>query len=312
MRIISLDGQSPFPDSIQTVTALGNFDGMHKGHQHVLYSAGTVASALNAPLAALTFEPHPVSIFFPDHPPFRLTNPKQKAACMASLGVQFLYVVPFTPDFAQLSAEHFIEAVLIEQLRVRHVVTGYDFIFGHKRQGNTSLLEHYAAKQAFGFTSVPALTIPDQPNIAYSSTRIRQCIKEGKVQDVPPLMGRHFSIAGIVITGKQQGRTLGFPTANLLLGDFIHPMFGVYAVQVTLDGHVYPGIANIGCKPTFGASSPLLEVHLFDFDEMLYDRYIEVAFIQFLRAEKPFPNIQALRTQITTDCLHARQLLGML
>lgn len=309
--IISIDGHSSLPDVPPAAIALGNFDGMHKGHQQVIRSASRIAANSSVPLAALTFEPHPISVLFPAQEPFRLTNIHQKATCMASLGVEFLYVVTFTPQFSQITAKDFIETILMRKLKAQHIVTGYDFIFGHKRQGDTTLLQHYALQHAFGFTSIPALTLPHDPRTAYSSTGIRQLIKHGKIQEVFPLLDRYFSLAGTVIQGNKQGRLLGFPTANLPLGDFIRPVFGVYAVQVNLEGTIYPGIANIGCRPTFGHKEPLLEVHIFDFDQMLYDRYIEVSLVEFLRDEKQFDSLQALQTQITSDCLHARQLLGI-
>ena len=294
-----------------SVVALGNFDGMHKGHQHVILSAKKIALATGASLAALTFEPHPISVFSPSHPPFRLTSLEQKASLMASLGVQFLYVVPFNLSFSRMSAETFITDILVKQLNACHVVAGYDFIFGYQRLGNAALLEACAKQYPFGFTQTEAISDPKTPDIAYSSTQVRQLIAQGKVSQVPPILGRYFSIAGQVCEGNKKGRTLGFPTANLALGESIRPRFGVYATLVHLDGRTYPAVANIGCKPTLGIHEPQLEVHLFDFDQSIYNRYIEVELRAFIREEMRFHSLTELQKHITQDCLQARALLGI-
>lgn len=295
----------------QSVVALGNFDGMHKGHQYVISKAKEIASAKKKPLAVLTFEPHPLSLFTPHLAPFRLTSLEQKANIMASLGVQYLFVASFTSEFAALSPQQFAEHVLVQQLRVCHVFTGYDFIFGHNRTGNATTLQALANHYHFGFNTIDPVTCPGSGEV-YSSTYIRQLLRTGKVAEVPGTLGRYFSIGGTVTAGNKKGRMLGFPTANLSLSDYIHPQYGVYASIVTVDQQRYFSVSNIGRKPTLQISSPLLETHLFGFDQDLYGRYIEVELVDFLRQEKRFDSANDLSSQITKDCLTAKQRLGLL
>jgi riboflavin kinase / FMN adenylyltransferase len=309
MQIIHDYQHCPKPAK-QSVIALGNFDGMHKGHQKVIQEAKKIAAALHAPLAVLTFDPHPTSLFTPNAASFHLTTLQQKAELMASLGVNYLFVIPFTLDFSRISAQDFVSTLLVKTLEVRHVVTGYNFIFGHQRLGNADLLYTLAQDYHFGFSKIDAVTSTHKKGV-YSSTTVRQLIASGDVQGAHSILGRYFSLAGTVVAGNAKGRLLGFPTANLPLGDYIHPKLGVYASTVQWGGKAYPSVSNIGRRPTLGGTIPLLETHLFHFDQNLYDQYIEVALIEFLREERRFNSTTELTSRIADDCIQAKKILGI-
>lgn len=295
------------PDSHKgCIIALGNFDGLHQGHQSLINEARHLAKKYNKPAAVMTFEPHPLEILKPDLPPFRLTTQAQKFARLEALGVDVCICLPFTEDFSKLTGRAFIESLLVDALQVSHVVIGYDFIFGYKRSGNAALLKEYGEKHDYGFSQVKALGDASAP---FSSTRIRNYLREGKVAEANALLGTPFTMCGEVIRGKQQGRQLGFPTANMGLKNYLHPRYGVYAVTVKIDDTAYRAVANIGIRPTFNDKEPLLEVHLFDFSADLYHKEIAVCFHAFIRDEQAFSDIIALKQQITKDCQHAKEAL---
>ncbi len=302
------------PDSARgAVVALGNFDGVHRGHQAVIAAARAAAAGAGAPLAVLTFEPHPRSLFRPDDPPFRLTSLRTKARRLERLGVDLLYVIPFNRAFSRLPAEGFVTGVLIRDLRVRHVVAGSDFMFGHDRLGSLALLEAMGAGHGFGVTGVEGQTEADGP--VFSSTRVRRLLREGRPDAAAEILGSPWEIEGRVRHGAQLARRLGFPTANLDLGATLRPAYGVYAVRAGIDAAAatiwHPGVANLGRRPTVDGLREWLEVHLFDTRQDLYGRHLRVQIIAFLRPERKFAGIDALQAQIQADAAAARAVLGV-
>ena len=291
------------------VVALGNFDGVHRGHRAVIGAALDLAEKLDAPAGVMTFEPHPRSVFTPDQPPFRLTPFRIKARLIEALSVDFLLMQHFDKPFAAHTAEEFIEQVLIGGLGVRAVVVGYDFCFGKGRAGNIEMLR---ARPEFETVTVDAQSGLDGQ--AYSSNLIRQALLDGKPERAATLLGRPWEIEGRVEAGDQRGRLIGFPTANLDLGDYMRPASGVYAVRAGIDrgGDTvwHDGVANLGHRPTFPTQDVTLEVHLFDFDGDLYGRHLRVALAGYIRPERKFDGLPALKAQIAQDCDTARSLLS--
>jgi riboflavin kinase/FMN adenylyltransferase len=286
--------------------ALGNFDGVHRGHAQVLAAAH--AARPEAPRAVLTFEPHPREMFRPDDPPFRLTLSAERAAALGSLGAALLFELQFDRAFSAMTAEEFVAEVLHRGLGARHLVCGADYAFGHRRGGNAAFLAERSEALGIGLTLVPALADTEGP---ISSTRIRRLLQEGYPERAAALLGRPWTIRGTVEHGDARGRTIGFPTANVALGRHLEPARGVYAVQVQLaDGRRVPGVANIGRRPTLGeAPESRVEAHLFDFSEDLYGQEVGVSLLAFLREERKFANFGALKEQIAADAAQARQVL---
>ena len=311
-----------------SVVAVGNFDGVHRGHQAVIGEAVRRARDLRAPGAVLTFEPHPRRFFQPDTPPFQLTRFRTKARVMAGLGVDRLFVLRFDREMAGHSAETFIDAFLARNLGARHVVVGYDFVFGKGRKGNPELLRARLETHGIGATIMAPVVSPEagvdaEPEAAaFSSTGIRDALRAGDPPAAARLLGREFEIEARVQRGDARGRLLGFPTANLWLGDYLRPALGVYAVRVAVmrpgtgtalsdDVTWHRGVANLGLRPTFGGlAEPRLEAHLFDFDGDLYGRRLRVALVGFLRPERKFDGLEALKAQIALDAEAARRLLA--
>jgi riboflavin kinase/FMN adenylyltransferase len=293
------------------VVAIGNFDGVHLGHQAVIGAAGQIARAQGAPHAVLTFEPHPRRVFRPDDPPFRLTPFRSKAQAIEALGVDLLFTLHFDLSFARLSAEAFIDDVLARHLGVRHVTVGFDFTFGQGRRGNPALLAAEGRLRGFGVTIVEPATAAG--GAVYSSTRIREHLVAGRPREAASLLGRFWEIEGRVEHGDRRGQSIGFPTANLGLDDYLRPAAGVYAVRAGIEeeGRLvwHDAVANLGWRPTFGGSDLRLEVHVFDFAADLYGRHLRVALIEHLRPEQKFPGIDALKAQIGADAAQARALL---
>ena len=287
------------------VVALGNFDGVHRGHAHVLASAH--AARPDAPLAVLTFEPHPRELFRPDDPPFRLSLPSARADALGALGVQHVMEVGFDRAFSLLSADAFIDEVLHGALGAVHLACGPDFAFGHRKLGDVALLAMRAEALGMGLSVVPPLSDARGP---VSSTRIRRALQDGYPERATADLGRPWAIRGTVAHGDARGRTIGFPTANIALGRQLEPARGVYAVTTVVDGVVVPGVANIGRRPTVadGVLSRV-EAHLFDFAGDLYGRELDVSLHAFLRAERRFAGLDELRAQIALDAAEARLLL---
>ncbi len=285
--------------------ALGNFDGVHGGHVGVLRAAHVARP--EAPLAVLSFEPHPREFFRPQDAPFRLTLAAERAAALEAQGVKILYELPFDAAFSHLTAAAFCDQVLRDGFAPVHITCGADFAFGHRRSGNISVLTSWAEGAGVGLTIVPAIK-DDEERI--SSTRIRRLLQDGYPERAAALLGRPHSIRGEVMHGEKRGRTIGFPTANLLLGRHLEPARGVYAVSAMLPGAgLTKGVANIGLRPTVGGTESRLEVHFFDFAGDLYGSEITVALHHFIREEQKFANFEALKAQIGLDAAQARALL---
>jgi len=292
------------------VVLLGNFDGVHRGHQAVIGRGADLARD-NGPLIVVTFEPHPRSFFRPDQPQFRLTPALNKVHHIEALDVDGLVVLRFDAAFSNLTADAFVQRILVEGLAARHVVVGHDFAFGNKRAGTVDILTQMGKELGFDVTVVEPVASADRE--VYSSTRIRDYLAAGKPGHAAALLGRPFEAEGPVSEGARRGRTIGFPTANLALGDYLRPAYGVYAVLAGIereDGEAwYDAIANLGKRPTVDGESELLEVHIFDFDEDLYGQILRVALIEYIRPEQKFDGLESLKAQIEADCVTARRIL---
>ncbi|HBZ44259.1 MAG TPA: bifunctional riboflavin kinase/FMN adenylyltransferase [Maritimibacter sp.] len=290
--------------------AIGNFDGLHRGHQYVIDIARAEADRLNAPLGVMTFEPHPRQYFAPDAPDFRLMNAEARANRLEWLGVDKLYELTFNDTLSALSPEDFAQRVILDGLGLKHVVVGRDFRFGAKRAGNVETLEALGAKLGFGVTAAPLM---DVDGLEISSTAIREALSEGRVQDAATMLGHWHRIDGTVIRGDQRGRDLGYPTVNMSIAGLHQPRFGVYAVKVdVLTGPhkgAYKGAASVGVRPTFGENLPNIETFLFDFAGDLYGAHLSVALVAYLRPEEKFDSLDALITQMDADCAEARSIL---
>jgi riboflavin kinase / FMN adenylyltransferase len=294
---------------------MGNFDGLHRGHAALIGQACDRARAEGVPAAVLTFEPHPRSVFVPDGEPFRLTPFRVKEREIARLGVDLLFVQHFDLAFARKSAESFVEEVLVGAIGVTHIVVGHDCTFGNRRRGTPEMLRAVGAEHGFGLTVIDPVCSPDAT--VYSSTHIRELLKLGKPREAAAQLGRFWEIDGRVMVGDRRGRTIGFPTVNLSLGENLRPAFGVYAVRITGDGADDPfagraidGVANIGLRPTVGTPEPRLEAHLFDIDADLYGRHLRVSLVEFIRPEQKFAGLDALKAQIAEDAASARAILA--
>ena len=291
------------------VIALGNFDGLHLGHRAIIAQTKRIADEKKRPLALMTFEPHPREVLAKNAPPLRIYSLRSKLETIAQLGVESVLLVRFNPAFASLSADDFTQQILRGQLQAAHVVTGENFYFGKGRGGNKQLLEQAAQKGDFGYTALPPVTGADGQMI--SSSAIRTLLGEGQVKAAGELLGAPYHISGHVVRGQQQGRVLGYPTANIALGTLFRPRFGIYAVRAYVDGKHYAAVASLGVKPTFGEFAPMLEVHLFNEKQDLYGRRMRVEFVEFIRAEEKFASSQALVAQMADDCEKAKIILGL-
>jgi riboflavin kinase/FMN adenylyltransferase len=296
------------PAARGATVALGNFDGVHLGHVRVIRAAH--AARPDAPLAVLTFEPHPRELFRPDDPPFRLTLSGERSDALARLGVSLLYELRFDRAFSLMTADQFVAEVLHHGIDARHLACGLDFAFGHRRGGDTTFLAERAEALGMGLSLVPALTDAEGP---ISSTRIRRLLQDGYPERAAAELGRAWAIRGTVAHGDERGRTIGFPTANIALGRHLEPARGVYAVTVRLpDGSTHRGVANIGRRPTVSTGlESRLEVNIFDFKGDLYGAELSVALHTFIRVEQKFSGIDALRAQIALDAAEARRLLDL-
>ncbi|MBY0520699.1 MAG: bifunctional riboflavin kinase/FAD synthetase [Sphingomonas sp.] len=304
-----LDGGAEVPEALRGgIVALGNFDGFHLGHQAVVGRARDRARAEGRPLLVATFDPHPVRFFKPDAAPFRLTTLDQRARLFGDAGADAMVVFGFDAALAGLTAEEFVAQRLVAGLGVAGVVTGDDFTFGKARGGNVVVLAALGARHGFSVDTVCAVGAGGE---AVSSSRIRDLLKSGDPVGAAKLLTRPFAIEGVVQHGDKLGRTIGYPTANVALGNYLRPAYGIYAVRVRLDdGRVVDGAANLGIRPSFDPPKELLEAYLFDFSEDLYGRTIEVALIDYLRPEAKFDGLEALTVQMDADCAQARAVLA--
>lgn len=293
------------------VAAIGNFDGVHLGHQAVLSLSGEIARELGCPVGVLTFEPHPREFFAPNAPPFRLMNSEAKTNRLTKLGVERLYEISFNATLSSLSAEDFAQRVILDGLGLRHVVVGADFCFGKDRTSDADDLSAFGAKMGFGVTIVPLLSTG---GVEVSSTRIRQALSDGHPEEAARMLGHLHRIDGEVIRGDQRGRELGYPTANMSIAGLHPPKFGVYAVRVEVrDGpHAgdYDGVASMGVRPMFGINQPNIETFVFDFKGDLYGSHLSVALVSYLRPEKKFESLDALIAQMDRDSAAARAVLA--
>jgi riboflavin kinase/FMN adenylyltransferase len=294
------------------VVALGNFDGLHLGHQQVIGEAMRLAGELDAPCGVLTFEPHPRSYFRPDDPPFRLTPFRVKLRQLDAIGVDYVYLLAFDKTMAGRGPEAFIVEVLGQGLEPAHIVVGYDFVFGKGRSGNAGLLSDLGRAAGFGVTSVAAAADPD--GVVYSSTKVRELLGARDPLGAARLLGRPWEIEGRVESGDRIGRTLGFPTANVAMGEYLRPAQGIYAVKAGIDEgrgtRWLDGVANLGHRPTVGGTRVQLETFLFDFTGDLYGRHLRVALIDFIRPERKFETLDLMKAEIALDCVKARARLA--
>lgn len=289
------------PDYIKgCAIAIGNFDGIHKGHREIISQLKSYASKQNIPTAILTFEPHPIALFNPEAKNYRITPEPSKIRILEKTDIDYLLIAEFNNSFAKISAHDFIENILHQQLEVKAVFTGKDFIFGHNRSGNSPLLEVKSEEFNFYYTAIS--NVNDNSEIRYSSSRVRELLHNGEVETANKMLGYNFAISGEVLKGRQDGRKLGFPTANLSIEGFATPKFGVYSGIVTLEnGERYIAAVNIGISPTFNETSVFLEAHILDFNSDIYGKTIHVELLNYIREEEKFDNLDELKKQIKKD-----------
>jgi riboflavin kinase/FMN adenylyltransferase len=307
MERLSLKSGVP-PHLRGAILALGNFDGFHLGHQAVVGRAVSRGHHERRPVIVATFDPHPVHFFKPELAPFRLTSLDQRERLFAHAGADGMLVFDFDADLAATDAEDFV-ALLAERIGAAGVVTGEDFTFGRGRSGNAELLRETSAQYDIVAETVGPVSLGGE---IISSSRIREALKSGDPGTATRLLSRPFAIEGEVQHGDARGRELGYPTANLAMGEYLRPAYGIYAVRVWIDDHhQYAGVANLGTRPMFDPPQELLEAHLFDFDGDLYGKRIEVALHHFIRPEAKFDSIEALTAQMDRDSAEARRLLAL-
>jgi riboflavin kinase/FMN adenylyltransferase len=304
-----LDGGSAVPERLRGgIVALGNFDGFHKGHQAVVARAVARGRAEGRPVLVATFDPHPVRHFKPDVPPFRLTTLDQRERLFAAAGADAMIVFRFDADLASVTAPDFVTDRLVRLIGAAGVATGEDFTFGKGRGGDIALLMELGRLNRISVEAVAPVAEDGEP---VSSSRIREALQRGDCDAAARLLTRPFAIEGEVEHGDKRGRTLGYPTANIALANYLRPRFGVYAIRGRLaDGRLVDGAANLGTRPTFDPPKELLEPYFFDFDEDLYGQTVEVELIAFLREEARFDSVEALKAQMARDCDEARARLA--
>lgn len=307
--MLRVEGGDRLPERLRGgIIALGNFDGFHAGHQAVVGRAIAWAKEEHRPAIVATFDPHPVRYFKPDVAPFRLTSLDQRQLLFAQADADAMLVFAFDEKLANTTAGNFVGDLLVTRFGAKGVVTGEDFTFGKGRGGNIEVLRDLGALLGLRSEAVGPVSTDDA---VISSSRIRQCLIEGKPDEAERLMTRPFAVQGVVQHGDKNGRLLGYPTANIDMGSYLRPKYGVYAVTGHLpDGRVLKGAANLGIRPQFDPPKELLEPHFFDFNEDLYGQTIEVALRHFIRPEAKFASMEELTAQIEADCVRARELLA--
>jgi riboflavin kinase/FMN adenylyltransferase len=306
-----MDPLTPPPGLDGAVVAIGNFDGLHRGHAGVIVRALGLAKRLGRPCVLLTFEPHPADFFAGKRVIFRLTPRDAKEAILDRMGLDGMIVLTFDAPLAGLSAEDFVREALVRRLAVGGVVAGYDFHFGAKRAGTPEFLKEAGARHGFAVEIVDKITYDASGSLdAVSSTAIREALESGDVRRARELLGHPFLIEGEVVGGAKRGRELGFPTANIVPDPSCRLKHGIYAVTMNVEGVTYGGVASFGRRPTFDDGPALLEIYLFDFDGDLYGKMAEVAFVDFIRGEEKFDSAEALVEQMNKDAARARDVLG--
>jgi len=303
------DDQRPLLWS-QPVLALGNFDGVHRGHRKILDRVRRVAGERGATSVVMTFDPHPPRVVRPDKAPPLLMTTTQKLEALAAAGLHGAAIVRFTPELSRWDPETFVRLVLVDWLRVSEVWVGANFLFGHDRSGNFSMLRVLGGRHGFRAEKIDPVRYKE---FVVSSTRIRRLVGEGRVDEASALLGHAYSLDGVVVRGDERGRAIGFPTANLCTDNELLPPYGVYATTVTLDGIVYASVTNVGVRPTVDSSGrAVVESHILGLERDIYGAAIRVGFVQRLRDERRFDSIDALRAQIAADCGRARVLFDRL
>ena len=294
------------------VIALGNFDGVHRGHQAVINAAKQVATETSKPLALTLFDPHPTRYFKPEKEPFLLMSRKVRAEVLAEMGMDYCYEIPFDDALRNMDDEEFVEQVLHQGLGIAHVVVGSDFGYGKKRCGNIETLQKHCKVRGIGVTPVEPIGLHKLYG-KYGSTEIRDALRNGNVFHAAHMLSRPWQVDGIVSKGAQRGRTIGFPTANVPFGDFVRPKHGVYCVEVRLegDGQWLPAVANTGTRPTVGGEEARIEAHIFDFNQDIYGQHVDVRFRSFIREEMKFDSFDILKDQIAKDARGARAVFSI-
>lgn len=295
--------KAPLPNPVVTI---GNFDGVHLGHREIFRRVKQAAAALNGTSMVVTFIPHPLKVLGLKRELRLINTYPEKELLIASSGIDYLLTIPFSREFAEISAERFVREILVGTIGIKHLVIGYDYAFGKGREGDVVLLEMLGGE--LGYT-VEVLEQVGHDDLVYSSTAVRQMIADGRVREVVALIGRHFSLGGTVEHGKHRGKELGFPTANIATEKELVPKPGVYAVKVKIDNAIYDGACNIGNNPTFGNEQVTIEVFVFDFKEDLYGRELRLYFVDRVRDERKYPDIAALKAAIAHDIESCRALL---
>jgi len=304
--VIDLD--KPVPAALRgCVLALGNFDGVHRGHAELAREAVGLAERLGRRPAALTFEPHPRSVFRPEEPVFRLTPPALKTELLGAVGLPLTFVLPFDRTIAAIQAEAFVDDLLLGRLGAAGLVCGYDFHFGQGRRGSPEMLQERCAGQGIPVVVVPPFARDGEP---VSSTLIRTALEQGDVARAADFLGRPWFVRGVVAHGDKRGRDLGYPTANMHLARDCRLKYGIYAVRMKIDGIWHDGVASFGSRPTFDDGAPRLETFVFDFSGDLYGKQVDVAFVAWLRGEAKFDSLEALIVQMDADSARAREILS--
>ncbi len=301
------EGYNSVPQAIRGgVVAIGNFDGVHRGHQALINEAAEAARATGRPVGVMIFEPHPREFFHPEESHFRLTTLAQKLAVFEAMGLDFVVVVPFDAELVTLDPADFVGKVLVEGLHVRHVVIGFDFYYGHQRRGSPETMVLSGSELGFKVTVVPPVA---EGGEVFSSTAIRLKLAQGDVQAAALELGRLWRVGGPVIGGARRGTGLGYPTANVPMPKGTALGHGIYAVRAHVDGRVHDAAAYLGTRPTFDDGMPVLEVFLLDFDADLYGKVMEVEFVAFIRPDRKFDSAEALVRQMQDDVARAREIL---
>ena len=292
------------------VLTIGNFDGVHKGHLVLFNKVKEKARSIAGQSAVITFDPHPTKIMRTGKTPKLITPTQQKLKLIDNAGINVIFCIPFTRKFAAISARDFVRKILVDKIGIKEIVVGYDYTFGHDREGNIQFLKEMGDQLGFGVTVVEPVF---NDNSLVSSTSIRNLVQEGNMSEAKKLLGRDYQICGTVVSGKNRGgRILGFPTANLELIDELTPKVGVYAVRVLIDNQIHNGLTNIGYDPTFGDGPFSVETHILDFSKDLLDKTIRINFIKRLRNEQPFKTVKDLADQIGNDIIRAREIFKTL
>jgi riboflavin kinase / FMN adenylyltransferase len=304
------EGISQFTPLPYAVVTSGTFDGVHLGHQQILHRLQEITKKNNGESVVITFWPHPRTVVSNDSPDLRLlTTIEEKTELLSQNGVDHLIIIPFTREFSELSSHDFIENVLVKTINTKKLIIGYDHRFGRNREGGFDYLQNHSDQYGFEIEEIPRHEID---HLTVSSTKIRNAIANGHVHTANELLGRAYSFSGLVAKGRQLGRTIGFPTANIQVPEFykLIPAHGVYAVKIEVRHQTHYGIMNIGQRPTVDGIGRTQEVYIFDFEQDIYGEHTKVSLIDYIRAEQKFEGIDALKAQITTDCQTAKRMIA--